>query len=78
MKKVLKIAARIFLGVLLIVFLALIIVPVIFKAPILTRVENELNSSLNAEVSFDDFRLSLIKKFSKLKYGAERPFYCWC
>ena len=66
MKKGLKIIARIFLGFLLIILLALILVPVFFKAPILNRVENELNSSLNAKVSFDDFHLSLIRNFPNL------------
>lgn len=51
---------------LIIVLLVLILAPVFFKAPLLKRVENEMNDNLIAKVSFDDFHLNLIRNFPNL------------
>jgi len=59
MKKTLKISA-IVIGALL---LLLIVTPLLFRSKIREQVQNEINKNLNATVSFESVRLSLIRHF---------------
>jgi hypothetical protein len=67
MKKALKIS----LITLAVIFLILFTAPYLFKGKILKVVQKELNSSLNAQVSFSDFNLSLIRGFPNVYVGLE-------
>lgn len=67
MKKILRKSLKI-LGILVLIFLAaLILVPVLFKKPILNKVKQAINDNLNAKVEFADFNLSLIKGFPYIR-----------
>ena len=46
-----------------VVFAALLVVPIAFKDTILTKVKTEINNQVDATVSFADFNLSLFKSF---------------
>lgn len=46
-----------------IVFLALLIIPLVFKAKINTIAKEQINKNINATVSFDDLSLSLLRNF---------------
>ena len=47
----------------LVIFLALVLTPIIFKGKILTIAKTELNKMLDARVEFSDLTLSFIKNF---------------
>lgn len=65
MKTVLKI-----LGILIVLIIALaILLPIIFKGKIIEIAKDEINSSVNANVNFGDFNLSLFKSFPHFSLG---------
>ncbi len=64
MKKFLKIAAL----VVVVLLLALISVPFLFKGKIIAKVKSTINEQVNAEVNFGEFDLSIIKHFPKLTF----------
>jgi len=67
MKKVLKIAGI----VTLVVIALLILLPIVFKKPILDKAKETLNQSLEAKVEFDDLNISLIRNFPNVYVGLE-------
>lgn len=50
-------------GIVVVILLAAIILPLIFKDDIKQKVSEEINNSVNAEVYFEDFGLSLLRNF---------------
>lgn len=50
---------------------ALIIVPVLFKGPLLKKVKTTINEQVNAEVEFTDFNLSLLRSFPNVMVELE-------
>ena len=69
MKKVAGIIAKVLLGLLLLILILLFTVPVIFKEKIKTKVEQVINESVNAKVSFADYKLSFFRNFPNLSFG---------
>jgi hypothetical protein len=67
MKKFLKIAFFTLVALLII----LILIPIFFKKPIMNKVKEEMNNSLNAKVEFTDFTLSLIRGFPNFYVALE-------
>lgn len=67
MKKFLKITLFSIVGLLII----LILIPIFFKKPIMNKVKEEINKSLNAKVEFSDFNLSLIRGFPNFYVALE-------
>lgn len=67
MKKIFKIALYVIAALLIII----ILIPVFFKKPIMNKVKEEINQSLNAKVEFSDFSLSLIRGFPNLYVALE-------
>lgn len=65
MKKFLKI----FVGLILLIVAALIIIPLIFKDDIVKIVKEESNNAVNAKIDFGDFDLSLIKNFPNFHFA---------
>ncbi|NVJ47726.1 MAG: AsmA family protein, partial [Cytophagia bacterium] len=59
MKKVLKI----FAGFILIVFIAILLIPVFFKGKIKELIISEFAKNTEATIYFDDFNLSLLRNF---------------
>jgi len=55
----------------ILLFSALIIIPIAFKGKILKLATEEMNNNLNASVQFDDLNLSLIKSFPNLNIEFE-------
>jgi len=66
MKKALKIFGKLLLILIGLFILAMIIVPVAFKGRLMDMARTELNNSVNAQVDFDDLKISLIRSFPKL------------
>ena len=63
MKKVLLIIFLIFV----VLLGSAILIPIVFKGPLLNKVTQAINKNINAKVEFTDFNLSLFKGFPKVK-----------
>ena len=69
MKKIFSVALKVFLGLILLILVALITIPIIFKEQIREKVEVVINESVNAKVSFDDYKLGFFKNFPNLSFS---------
>jgi len=54
------------IGVLFVLILALVIIPVAFKAPLQREIKEVINKNINARVEFSDFHLSFFRDFPKI------------
>ncbi|PTN08006.1 AsmA-like C-terminal region-containing protein [Mangrovibacterium marinum] len=63
MKKVLLIIVLLFV----VLLGSAILVPVLFKGPLLAKISRTINKNLNAKVEFEDFSLSIFKGFPKIQ-----------
>jgi hypothetical protein len=71
MKKTAGIIIKIFLGIILFVLIILFTVPIIFKKQIKSKVEQAINSSINATVKFEDYKLGFFRDFPNLSFSLE-------
>lgn len=69
MKKIPGIILKSVLGLILVLFIVLITVPVFFKDKIKTKVEQIINESVNAKVSFGDYKLGFFRNFPDLSFS---------
>lgn len=67
MKKFFKIVFFTVIALLIII----ILIPIFFKKPIMNKVKDEINNSLNAKVEFSDFTISLIRGFPNFYVALE-------
>jgi uncharacterized protein involved in outer membrane biogenesis len=67
-KKVLKGCLVTGLIFIILIIAALVLTPLLFKDKILEKVQTEINKNVNAEVKFDDFKLSLFNSFPNLTF----------
>jgi hypothetical protein len=74
MKKILRILLKSIAGLIFLILVLLFTVPVIFKKQIKTQVENAINGSVNAKVSFSDYRLGFFKNFPNLSFSLENLY----
>ena len=56
-------------GILAVVLLALVLVPMLFKDRIAERIESEIDDAVEADVSWSDVELTLIRTFPSLTLG---------
>jgi hypothetical protein len=68
MKKALKVIIVIITSLLVFIIALAFIIPVAFKEKIKTKVEEAINSKVNANVSFADYKLSLIRTFPNITF----------
>lgn len=71
MKKAIKVSVKIILIFIVSVFLLLLIIPTFFKNTIKEKVVEQVNKSIEATMSFDDFSLSLLRSFPNLNFRLE-------
>ncbi|RPH32764.1 MAG: AsmA family protein [Bacteroidales bacterium] len=69
MKKFVKRTIQLILILIVLIVAALIIVPIIFKPQLMDLAKKEINNSINANVEFSDFQVSLLKGFPNLYIG---------
>jgi hypothetical protein len=69
MKKAVKIIVKTLAGLILLILILLFTIPVIFKDKIKTKVESVINSSVNAQVTFADYKLSFFRNFPNLSFS---------
>ena len=69
MKKVIGWILKITLGLILLILVALIAIPLIFKEEIREKVELVINESVNARVTFEDYKLGFFKNFPNLSFS---------
>lgn len=72
MKKALKWFLIIFGGLLVLIVAAAIIVPIAFEDDIKAALQKEIDKSVNADVVFDDFDLSLFTNFPNITAGLDQ------
>lgn len=58
-------------GLILLVLIALFTVPVLFKDKIKIKVEKVINESVNAQVRFDNYKLSFFRNFPNLSFSLD-------
>lgn len=71
MKKSAGIIIKVLLGLILLILILLFTIPIIFKKQIKTKVDQVINSSVNATVKFDDYKLGFFKDFPNLTFSLE-------
>ncbi|MGC1389853.1 MAG: AsmA-like C-terminal region-containing protein [Bacteroidales bacterium] len=69
MKKMAGIIIKIILGIILLILVLLFTVPIIFKKQIKARVEQTINSSVNAKVKFEDYKVGFFSNFPNLSFS---------
>jgi uncharacterized protein involved in outer membrane biogenesis len=69
MKHTAGIILKAFLGFILVILVLMFIVPVIFKDKIKVKVEQVINESVNAKISFDDYKLGFFRNFPNLSFS---------
>jgi hypothetical protein len=69
MKKVAGRILKVLLGLIILIFVLLFTVPVIFKDKIKSKVEQVINESVNAKVSFADYKLGFFRNFPNLSFS---------
>ena len=69
MKKILSTSAKILFGLILLIIIVLITVPIFFKEQIREKVEAVINESVNAKISFEDYKLGFFKNFPNLSFS---------
>ncbi|GAG56546.1 unnamed protein product, partial [marine sediment metagenome] len=69
MKKFFKILIKSITIFVVVIIALLILIPVLFKGKLLTKVQEEINKTVNAKVEFADFRLSFIRHFPNLSFA---------
>jgi vacuolar-type H+-ATPase subunit H len=72
MKKTAGIIIKIFLGFILVILVLLFTIPIIFKEKIRTKVTSAINESLNAKVTFSDYKLGFFRNFPNLSFSLEK------
>lgn len=74
MKKIVSILLKIIAGLILLILILLFTVPVIFRKQIKSQVENLINGSVNAKVTFTDYKLGFFKNFPNLSFSLENMY----
>jgi hypothetical protein len=74
MKKLLRILLKSIAGLIIFIFVLLFTVPIIFKKQIRTQVESAINGSLNAKVTFSDYKLGFFRNFPNLSFSLENLY----
>ncbi|HBC78075.1 MAG TPA: hypothetical protein DCZ51_05570 [Bacteroidales bacterium] len=71
MKKTAKWIVKVLGGLILLILILLFIVPMVFKDKIRIKVEQTANESVNAKVSFGDYKLGFFKNFPNLTFSLD-------
>ncbi|MBW6502179.1 MAG: AsmA family protein [Bacteroidales bacterium] len=71
MKRALKSSLIALLGIIILFFALLITFPLFFKDKIRAKVEQVINESVNARVSFGDYRLGFFRNFPNLSFSLD-------
>ena len=71
MKKYATLLLKILLALILFILLSLLIIPVVFKDRIKTSVEKAINESVDAKVSFSDYKLGFFRNFPNISFSLE-------
>jgi hypothetical protein len=74
MKKIVNTAIKIILGLILFILILLFTIPVVFKEKIKTKVESVINESVNAKVTFSDYKLTFFRNFPNLSFSLKNLY----
>jgi hypothetical protein len=74
MKKIVSVLLKLVVGLILLILILLFTIPVVFKKQIKTKVESVINESVNAKVTFTDFKLGFFKNFPNLSFSLRNMY----
>ena len=74
MKKAAVITAKSLAGLVLLILVLLFTIPVLFKEKIRTKVENVINESVNAKVTFGDYKIGFFRNFPNLSFSLKNLY----
>ena len=74
MKKITGIVIKVLAGLVILVLVLLFTVPVLFKEKIKAKVETVINESVNAKVTFVDYKLSFFRNFPNLSFSMKELY----
>jgi hypothetical protein len=74
MKKITGIIIKVLAGLIILVLVLLFTVPILFKEKIKTKVEAVINESVNARVTFADYKLSFFRNFPNLSFSMKELY----
>lgn len=74
MKKITGIVLKSLAGLIILILILLFTVPIIFKEKIKVKVEQVINGSVNAKVTFSDYKLSFFKRFPNLSFSLKNLY----
>jgi hypothetical protein len=74
MKKIVKTSIKVILGLILFILILLFTIPVIFKEKIKTKIESVINESVNAKVTFSDYKLTFFRNFPNLSFSLKNLY----
>ena len=69
MKRAFGISLRVLLGLLLVIIILIFTLPILFKDKIKTKIEQAISESVNAKVSFGDYKLGFFRDFPNLSFS---------
>jgi|WetSurMetagenome_2_1015567.scaffolds.fasta_scaffold14582_2 hypothetical protein len=69
MKKILRLTGIVISSLIVLILVAALLIPVLFRDKIKVKVQAEINSMVNAQVKFSDYNLSLFKAFPKAAFS---------
>ncbi len=69
MKRTASLIMKTFLGLILLILILLFVIPIVFKDRIRSGVEQTINKSVNATISFDGYKLTFFKNFPNLSFS---------
>jgi len=71
MKKYATLLLKILLGLILFILLSLLVIPLVFRDRIKTSVERVINESVDAKVTFSDYKLGFFRSFPNVSFSLE-------
>jgi hypothetical protein len=74
MKRITGIIIKALVGLIILVLVLLFTIPILFKEKIKTRVEALFNESVNARVTFADYKLSFFRNFPNLSFSMKELY----
>jgi len=74
MKRILKIVAKVMAALVVLVFVLLLVIPVLFKKQIKEQVVRIANENIEAQFSFNDFGVSMLRHFPNFSFSLKEVF----
>jgi hypothetical protein len=74
MKRAASFILKVLIGLIILILVLLFTIPIIFKEKIKTKVEVVINESVNAKVTFEDYKLGFFRNFPNLSFSLKNMY----